>query len=183
MSSFRDQIEALCNTDSVEPIAPELYLPIITSPPFLPSKSLPNLRDLGLVPGSALPQSRFYRCGTLEAAGDDPDALAWLSTNVKRIIDLRTASERSRHPDPVIDGVENVWFEQQGEYPDPKVEEFVEDDGRTAWKRQLMAIVATYRPTFRAVLEQIRDRPTEPILFHCTGESIHLLPLFEDGIK
>jgi hypothetical protein len=32
-----------------------------------------------------------------------------------------------------------------------------------------MAVIAAYKPSIRAVLEHVRDRPNEPFLFHCTG--------------
>lgn len=169
MAVSRDQLEALSKTDVAEPIPQETLLPVLTSPPFIPTQSMINLRDPGLVPGSNLPRSRFYRSGILAAAADDPAALAWLGGHVKRIFDLRKASERASHPDPRVEGVENVWFETQGEYPDPEVGEFVEEDGKKAWKKQLMVITDNYRPVFRAVLEHVRDRPADPVLFHCTG--------------
>ncbi|KAH8170532.1 tyrosine phosphatase family protein [Sarocladium implicatum] len=163
------EMDDLCNIDILTPIPSEAYLPIITSPPFIPSKSLINIRDSGRVPGSTLPPARFYRCGTLQLAAADPDALAWISTNVKRIFDLRKPDERAKNPDPDVEGVENVWIEGRGVYPEPELKDFVEDGGVPGWKKGLMSVVDVYAPTFRAVLEHVRDRPTEPILFHCTA--------------
>src|SRR5687768_3562682 len=114
MSISRDQLEALSKTDVTEPIPPDALLPVITSPPFIPTASMINLRDAGLVPGSKLPQARFYRCGVLSGASKDPAALAWLGSNVKRVFDLRKRDESASNPDPEIEGVENTWFETQG---------------------------------------------------------------------
>ncbi|KAF7546935.1 hypothetical protein G7046_g9160 [Stylonectria norvegica] len=38
-----------------------------------------------------------------------------------------------------------------------------------AWRRQYLIVANVYKPTIRAVLEHVRDRPTEPFLFHCTA--------------
>lgn len=169
MANSQKEMDALCDIDILTPIPAESYLPILTSPPFVPSKSLINLRDSGLVPGSNLPSSRFYRCGTLQLAAEDPNALAWLSGNVKRIFDLRKPGEREKNPDPAVEGVENVWIEGRGVYPEPELKDFVDDGGVPGWKKALMVVMDVYAPMFRAVLEHIRDRPSEPILFHCTG--------------
>ncbi|KAF4415240.1 Tyrosine- phosphatase [Fusarium acutatum] len=76
----------------------------------------------------------------LDAAAADPEAMAWLTSNVKTVFDLRS--------NPA---------------------DFAVDDGRTAWREQLMAVIAAYKPSIRAVLEHVRDKPNEPFLFHCTA--------------
>ncbi|KAM4067612.1 tyrosine phosphatase family protein [Hirsutella rhossiliensis] len=137
--------------------------------PFVPTRSLINLRDAGVVPGSRLPKGRFYRCGTLDYAAKDPQALAWLAAKVTRIFDLQKGVEREHGLDPVVEGVENAWLDGQGEYPSLTLDDFVADGGRPAWREQYLAIVSCYQPTIRALLEHIRGRPAHPILFHCTA--------------
>lgn len=170
MATSRDALAALAATDVREAIPMTTLGPVLTSPPFIPTRSLINIRDLGAVPGSRLPTAHIFRCGTLENAARDPDAIAWLSGHVKRIFDLRKATEREKHPSPEIPGVENVWFEQSQQYPSPKLEDFIEGGGEGPWRKQYMGVVNSYQPTIRAVLEHVRDRPTEPFLFHCTGQ-------------
>ncbi|KAL2202870.1 hypothetical protein CC79DRAFT_1337521 [Sarocladium strictum] len=169
MAPSREHLEALTSTDVTEAIPPETYLPVLTSAPFIPTTSIINLRDAGAVPGSNLPSARFYRSGMLAAAVNDQQALDWLGGNVKRIFDLRTPQERLIYPDPEVEGIENIWYEEQGKYPDPNVGDFAAEGGRKAWKELFMCVTESYRPVFRAVLEHIRDRPAEPILFHCTA--------------
>lgn len=172
------ELDAIAATDVRERLAPEVLFPALTSPPFIPTKSLFNLRDVGAVPGSALTETRFYRSGFLEVASKDPEAMAWLASHVRRVFDLRLADERERSPDPVIPGVENVWLDAEEGYNLPPLEEFAVEGGAPAWKKEYMNCALAYRPTIKALLEHIRDRPTEPILFHCTGKQ----PLPDPGL-
>ncbi|UNI20673.1 hypothetical protein JDV02_006741 [Purpureocillium takamizusanense] len=166
------ELDALAATDVREPIPAAALAPALTSPPFIPTRSLINLRDVGAVPGSAVPAGRFYRSGAMDAAAADPDALAWLAANVRRVFDMRLARERARAPDPAVPGVDNVWYDDSdggGGYPDPVLADFAVDGGRPAWRAQYLAVAHNYRPVIRAVLEHVRDRPEEPVLFHCTA--------------
>ncbi|KAL3960829.1 hypothetical protein ACCO45_005946 [Purpureocillium lilacinum] len=112
---------------------------------------------------------RFYRSGVMDAAAADPDALAWVAANVRRVFDMRLARERQRAPDPHVPGVDNVWLDGQEGYPDPVLADFAVDGGRPAWRTQYMSVAMSYSPIMRAVLEHVRDRPEEPVLFHCTA--------------
>ncbi|KAF4841818.1 Tyrosine-protein phosphatase [Colletotrichum siamense] len=157
MTLTKDQLASLSETDVRNPIPPEELLPALTSPPFIPSTSLINVRDLGAVPGSAILSGLAYRCGTLELAATDPQALAWLSAS------------NERAPDPQIDGVENIWFDSTSVDLPPVLDEFVEGGGEVGLRKEYLKVLDIYRRTFYAVLEHIRDRPGEPFLFHCTA--------------
>ncbi|KAH7149494.1 protein-tyrosine phosphatase-like protein [Dactylonectria estremocensis] len=163
------ELEALCSLHVRDPIPADMLQRAITSPPFISSRSLINIRDLGAVPGSRLAKGRFYRSGTLDEAGQDPEAVAWLAAHIKRIFDLRRGPERGRNPSPVVPGVENVWYDLAGRYTTPPLEEFAVGEGDAAWRHQYLTVTRVYKPTIRAVLENVRDRPTEPFLFHCTA--------------
>lgn len=164
-------VDALAATDVRTVIPPEQFLPVLTSAPFIASRSLLNLRDAGAVPGSAIPAGRAYRCGTLEYAARDPEALAWLAAHVRHVYDLRReGAERDGAPDPTIPGVENVWRPARGEYATPTLADFAAAEGVAAWRKQYLNVALAYAPTFAAVLEHVRDRPREPMLFHCSGK-------------
>lgn len=165
-------IAALAATDVREPIPMDKLIPVLSSPPFIPSRSLINIRDAGLVPGSALPANRIYRCGALDLAAKDPEAVAWLAANVKRVFDLRRTIEREAAPDPEVPGVENVWLKGHDgeELPRPSLQQYADEGGASVWREQYMSIAMVYRPTIKALLEHVRDRPEEPFLFHCTGK-------------
>jgi hypothetical protein len=165
-------LDALAAMDVQVAIEPEVLKPVLSAPPFISIPSLINARDIGAVPGSAVPPGRIYRCGVLDIAAKDPEAVAWLAGHVTRIFDIRKAVERETAPDPSIPGVENVWFPTEGQYLEPEVVDFVEGAGSVAWKRQLLSVTDAYKPIFREVLKHIRDRPTEAFLFHCTGTYI-----------
>ncbi|TQW00685.1 tyrosine phosphatase [Cordyceps javanica] len=163
-------IDALAATDVRTVIPPEQFLPVLTAAPFVASRSMLNLRDAGAVPGSAIPPGRVYRCGTLEYAAQDPEALAWLAGHVRRVYDLRReGAERDGSPDPAVPGVENVWLPARGSYPTPALADFAAAEGVAAWRTQYLNVALAYGPTFRAVLEHVRDTPREPILFHCSA--------------
>lgn len=163
-------IDALAATDVRTVITPEQFMPVLTAAPFIPSRSLLNLRDSGTVPGSAIPPGRVYRCGTLEYAAKDPEALAWLAGHVRHVYDLRReGAERDGSLDPAIPGVENVWLPSHGSYPTPTLDDFATNEGIGAWKIQYLSVALAYSPTFKAVLEHVRDKPREPMLFHCSG--------------
>ncbi|KAF4471059.1 tyrosine- phosphatase [Fusarium albosuccineum] len=168
MALSRDELEALSATHVRDPIPLESLTPALESPPFIPTRSLINVRDLGAVPGSAIGPGRIFRSGMLDAAAADPDALAWLSANVKTIFDLRSERERAGYPSPEIPGIEFVYHEREATYPSPDPADFAVDDGSKAWRGQLLAVAAAYKPTIRAVLQHVRDKPDEPFLFHCT---------------
>lgn len=169
MPLSRSELEALASIHVSKPIPSDVLSRALSSPPFVPTRSLINIRDLGAVPGSALPRGRFYRSGALDHAAADPEAIAWLAAHVRRVFDLRKAHERETSPSPAVPGVENVWFEQDGLHTPPALDEFVAGGGSDAWRRQYLMVARVYKPTLRAVLEHVRDRPAEPFLFHCTG--------------
>ncbi|WZH43559.1 protein-tyrosine phosphatase-like protein [Fusarium acuminatum] len=174
MSVSRDVLEALSTTHIRDPIPLEALAPALNSKPFIPSKSLINIRDLGAVPGSAIRPGLIFRSGMLDAAAADPEAISWLASNVKTVFDLRSVEERAAYPSPEVPGVEFVYHERVATYPQPTPADFAVDDGSTAWREQLMAVMAAYKPSLRAVLQHVKDNPNEPFLFHCTGKKTAL---------
>ncbi|GKT60695.1 hypothetical protein ColTof4_00820 [Colletotrichum tofieldiae] len=155
MPMTREQLERLAETDVRDPISADVLLLVLASSPFIPSASLVNIRDLGSVAGSAIRPGVIYRCGTLEAAAKDPDALEWLATNVKHIFDIRSPKERERHPDPEVTGVTNTWFNSTAFDGQPVLEEFVEADGASGLRKEYLKIFDIYQPTFRVILEHV----------------------------
>ncbi len=160
--------EKLAATDVRTVISEETLQLIIERKPFIASNSVANLRDTGAILGSTIPAGRVYRCGTLVNVAKDPKTEEWLRANVRHIYDLR--AEHDRTPDPVIQGVENVWHPTQDNYPAPDLDKFAYRNGIEAWKTQFLNIALSLRPTFKAVLKQVRHQPQEPMLIHCDGE-------------
>ncbi|WYZ41843.1 hypothetical protein EsH8_V_000738 [Colletotrichum jinshuiense] len=169
MSMTRDQLEHLTETDVRNPIPADVLLPALNSPPFVPSTSLINIRDLGIVPGSSIRPGLVYRCGTLEVTANDPKALNWLAAHVKHIFDIRSPMERKKAPDPEVKGVVNTWLDSTVVDPKPNLDDFVEGGGEAGVRKEYLKILDIYRPSFRAILEHVRDKPGEAFLFHCTA--------------
>ncbi|EXK91125.1 hypothetical protein FOQG_06628 [Fusarium oxysporum f. sp. raphani 54005] len=169
MALSRAELESIVAVHVREPLPADTLTAAFNSKPFIPTESIINLRDLGAVPGSAIRPGHIFRSGMLDAAAADPEAMAWLTANVKAVFDLRSKEERATYPSPEITGVKFVFCERVAEYPQPSPADFAVDDGRTAWREQLMVVIAAYKPSIRAVLEHVRDRPNEPFLFHCTA--------------
>lgn len=176
MTLSRADLEALAATHVRDVIPPEPLAAALSSPPFIPTRSLVNVRDLGAVPGSAIRPGRIFRSGMLDAAAADRDALAWLAASVGAVFDLRSEPERAAYPSPRVPGVEFVFFDRDASYPgSPDPAEFAVDDGSAAWREQLLAVARAYKPTIRAILEHVRDKPQVPFLFHCTGDYYTIL--------
>ncbi|KAI1060053.1 hypothetical protein LB507_011412 [Fusarium sp. FIESC RH6] len=169
MSLSRAELEAVAAIHAREHIPPAPLNSALSSKPFVPTRSLLNIRDLGAVPGSAIRPGLIFRSGMLDAAAGDPEAISWLASNVKTVFDLRSEEERAAYPSPKVPGVEFIFFERVTTYPQPVPADFTADDGRSAWRVQLMAVVAAYKPTIRAILAHIKDNPNDPFLFHCTA--------------
>ncbi|BEI96369.1 hypothetical protein CcaverHIS631_0113180 [Cutaneotrichosporon cavernicola] len=161
----RAQIEALTDTNIHDTIPSAELAAALASTPFIQAGLL-NLRDLGQVPSSAIRPGLIYRSGKLQ---DDAPTHTWISEHVKSVFDLRGEAEVRHSPDPVVDGVANVWFppERKPDRLDPT--RFIEGDGSKEWARQYLAVLELYRPGIRAVLEHVRDKPGQPLLFHCTA--------------
>ncbi|KAG8677040.1 hypothetical protein FPOAC2_03159 [Fusarium poae] len=169
MSLSRAELVALSATDARYHIPLEPLKAALSSKPFIPTRSLLNIRDLGAVPGSSIHPGRIFRSGMLDSATGDPEAISWLASNIKTVFDLRSKEERAAYPSPTVPGVKFVFFEHVTAYPQPIPADFTVDDGSAAWREQLMAVAAAYKPTIRAILQHVRDKPEEPFLFHCTA--------------
>ncbi|KXH66556.1 hypothetical protein CSAL01_13561, partial [Colletotrichum salicis] len=117
----------------------------LSAPPFIPVPELINIRDLGAVPGSGVRPGLVYRCGMLEVATQNPQALDWPATNVKHI------------------------FDSAGVHSPPDLDDFVEAGGEVGLRKAYLKVLNLYGPIYRAILEHVRDKPEEPFLFHCTG--------------
>ncbi|RSM10436.1 hypothetical protein CEP52_003597 [Fusarium oligoseptatum] len=110
MTLSRADLEDLAATHVRDAIPPEPLAAALSFPPFIPTQSLVNIRDLGAVPGSAIRPGRIFRSGMLDAAAADPEALAWLAANVGTVFDLRSERERAGYPSPEVPGVKNLFL-------------------------------------------------------------------------
>lgn len=193
-------LRALAETDARHPISPEQLHAALQTAPFVYVPGTFNTRDLGLLDGNVSTTTTttaskkgirpgfIYRTGGLSHLGASPQGQAMLrdTLGVRRIFDLRSRDEHAKGPDPVIEGVEGVWEVQASpgsgiggdetagttleKAATVKLPLFVDGQGEKGYVDMYLEVLAMYRGIFAEVLKSVRDRPGEPILFHCTGE-------------
>ncbi|KAK2057105.1 tyrosine phosphatase [Colletotrichum caudatum] len=170
MSSHQEYSAAklleIAATDVRLPLQQSEYVAVLAGPPFYSVPGTFNTRDIGQVPGSAVRPRLAFRSGSLEGVGEAGAAVIAGRLGIKRIFDLRSGDERERYPEPQIPGVANDWI------PNPYVSsvdmsDFASGGGEEGYCKMYMGIMEAYAPTFKAILEHVRDRPEEPFLFHC----------------
>lgn len=169
MALSRSELEALAATDMRQRMPAQALAQALASPPFVALPGLRNCRDLGALEGTALAPGRFYRAAALDEAGKQPEARTWMTRRVSRIFDLRTAFERRQSPSPDFDGIETVAVEGHCLGRPPSMADFAEGDGAAGWRLFFTTMMRTFAISIRPVLEHVRDRPSDPILFHCSG--------------
>ncbi|KAF3761019.1 hypothetical protein M406DRAFT_334634 [Cryphonectria parasitica EP155] len=175
------KLRSLAETDVRHPIPPEQLLPALQTPPFIYVPGTFNTRDLGLLAddndgsGSAKIRRGFiYRTGGLDILHGSLEGRAALreKLGVRRIFDLRSKDEHARSPDPEIEGIEGVWLGSEGTTEQAaKVDlaAFIEGEGEKGYVAMYFEVLDWYQGIFREVLRSIRDRPQDPIMFHCTA--------------
>ncbi|KAI1355212.1 protein-tyrosine phosphatase-like protein [Xylaria sp. FL0043] len=169
MATSKADFVKLAETDVNNALSPEQYGPVITSPPFVFLDGTFNTRDLGLVPDSPLRANYAFRSGAIGGLTDNGKAVLTGKLGVKRVFDLRSPDERSRMPDPVIDGVENTWIQSSSPDSKPDLNTFVEGEGEAGYQTMYLEVIDIYAESWKAILEHVRDRPQDPFLVHCTA--------------
>ncbi|KAF2973518.1 hypothetical protein GQX73_g192 [Xylaria multiplex] len=120
----------------------------------------------GLVPESPLRANYAFRSGALGGLTDSGKAALTGKLGVKRVFDLRSPDERTRMPDPVIDGVENTWIQSTSPDSKPDLNTFVAGEGEAGYEVMYLEVIEIYAESWKAILEHVRDRPRDPFLVH-----------------
>ncbi|KAL2140277.1 hypothetical protein VTI28DRAFT_4032 [Corynascus sepedonium] len=176
-----DFLFALAQTDVFNPLPATSLEAVLSSPPFVPVPGTFNARDLGLVPGSPIRPGRLYRTGVFSSASSSSSSSTadsrselepGLGLGVGRMFDLRTAGERARRPEPVVDGVEAVWIApDEGGEAAPGLKDFEEGEGEKGVVRMYLDVMRLYRRGIKRLLEQVGEGwDRGALLFHCNGE-------------
>lgn len=170
MASTADLLK-LVETDVSEAIPMEKFGPIVSQPPFVYIDGTFNSRDLGLIPDSLIRPGFAYRSGLLSQLTDGGKATITDKLGIKRIFDMRSPEERDMAPEPALPGVESTWVESAR--PDSTIDlsKFIPGKGEAGYEDMYLEVIDIYRPTWKLILEHVRDRPQEPFLMHCTGMS------------
>ncbi|POS74583.1 hypothetical protein DHEL01_v207025 [Diaporthe helianthi] len=183
-------LRSLAETDVRNPIPASILMAALQTPPFVVVPGTFNTRDLGLLvskedarghgdgspgAGGTIRPGFIFRTGGLEALARSADGQAVLrdTLGVKRIFDLRSREEHAKSPDPALEGIEGIWLGRgvDGAEDNPMLDVglFAEAKGEKGYVDMYLDILNKYRGSFRAVLASVRDRPGEPIMFHCTA--------------
>lgn len=173
-------LRAIAEIDVTQPLPADQLKSTLVNPPFIYVPGTFNTRDLGLVPSSSgtsnFRKGYAYRSGALVGLADDGQALLAGKLGVKKIFDLRSVREHAQGPDPVIDGIQNVWRETTEKDAVVELADFIEGHGEKGYVKIYLDVLRIYQPSFKDVLEHVRDNPQVPFLFHCTGEFLYSPP-------
>ncbi|KAK8139723.1 hypothetical protein PG984_000846 [Apiospora sp. TS-2023a] len=162
------ELRKLAETDVIQEI-PKDYGPVITNPPFVFVDGTFNTRDLGLVPGSPLKAGFVYRSGALTTLTDNGKAVMSGKLGIKRVFDIRSPGEREKGPDPEIEGIENTWHQNARPDSTPDLDKFVSGVGEQGYEDMYLEVIDVYSTVWKDILEHVRDRPSDPFLYHCTA--------------
>ncbi|KAI0015997.1 protein-tyrosine phosphatase-like protein [Xylariomycetidae sp. FL0641] len=163
------ELRRLAETDVSKEIPPEQYGPVLTSPPFVFVDGTFNFRDLGLLPESPLRSNYAFRSGALAGLTDNGKAVINGKLGIRRIFDLRSPEERTRMPDPEMEGIENTWIQSLRPDSKPDLDMFVAGEGEQGYEKMYLEVIDVYQESWKTILEHVRDRPQDPFLFHCTA--------------
>ncbi|KAK8056931.1 Tyrosine-protein phosphatase [Apiospora rasikravindrae] len=163
------ELRKLAETHTAQEIPKEQYGPVITNPPFVFVDGTFNTRDLGLVPGSPVRAGFIYRSGALTALTDNGKAVMLGKLGIKRVFDVRSPEEREKSPDPEIEGIENTWHRNAQPDSIPDVDKFISGVGEEGYEGMYLEVIDVYSTTWKDILEHIRDRPSDPLMYHCTA--------------
>lgn len=136
-----------------------------------------NLRELGgyvTGDGRRVKEGLFFRGGRMNELSGEGRAV-YEALGLRTVIDLRRPDEIAGAPTPAFAGAENLpvsvsdgdggFAEMANRIDDPHAAALMADGARAYYRRIITDRLALYRPVF----DRIIDRPTEPVLFHCTA--------------
>lgn len=169
------ELLAICEIDISVLLTAEQIEAVLSHEPFIQVDGTFNVRDVGRVPKFEESTTRLrpnfaFRSGALQRLTDKGKTTLVEDLRVRRIFDLRSHIEHEAAPDPLpADTVTLVWERTTMVSPNVTLEPFADGHGEAGYAAMYMDVLESYIPSFRAVLEHVRDRPHEPFLFHCTA--------------
>ncbi|EEP78834.1 predicted protein [Uncinocarpus reesii 1704] len=152
---------------------------ILRSPPFYSADGIVNLRDVGgyaVSSTSSVRRNFVYRSAHLSRATSEGARALVEQLGITKIYDFRSVPETIKNPSCEIPGAERLHvpvFTDQDASPENlalRYRHYASADGPKAFMHAYKEILRSgANGAYRAVFEHIRDRPTEPLLFHCTA--------------
>ena len=166
----------------------------LPSPPFIPVEGVPNFRELGGYAGSgsnggttSLRRNYLFRCATLAQITPAGTTTLTQHLNIHTLYDLRSQPEinsalKSAGPGGLdIPGVTRHFvpvYKDEDYSPEALGRKYAmytaadEDPAHgysAGFVRAYRDIAQHAGPAYRKILEHVRDRPAEPLVFHCTA--------------
>ena len=165
-------LQELLDTDVRTELPAQAVTSVTSRPPFVTVPGVYNVRDLG---SAAVRPGFAYRSAVLTGIWEEGMVIL-RDLGITTIFDLRNPTERVKQPSPVVERVETVWEPYAVDPLPTNPSDFAgDDDGVAGFVGMYTHILEILAPTFKKVFEHIRDKPQQPFLFHCSGES-HLTP-------
>ncbi len=154
----------------------------MTLPNVLPLESICNPRDLGGyrgLDGRRLKKGCLIRTGKISNITPKDAHFLVDQLHLTQIIDLRTASEREKWPDPVLDHVQEKKISissNDGAHTSPDVvrlRDFYDSDQYAGFKNMCLAyrdmVVRPHsQQAFHDFLTQVAQNPSGATLYHCS---------------
>lgn len=163
-------------TDMTIPIAGPALTYFLSQAPFLPIPGILNLRDLGLSAPSYIRPNLLFRSGALASPLPLSSSISLKDTlGVKLLLDLRSEREIARAPEPILDGVENLWVQSERAPTPISFQGFEGKGAKEGYTRMYEEVLEIHKGSFGRALEWVRDG-RGAVLFHCSGELVRLLP-------
>lgn len=168
----------------------------LPSPPFIPVSGVPNFRELGGYACSSdskagrplsLRRNYLFRCATLAQITPSGTTTLASTLNIHTLYDLRSQPEinsvlKNAGPHGLdVPGITRHFvpvYKEEDYSPVALGRKYAmytapdEDPGHgysAGFVRAYRDIVQHAGPAYRKILEHVRDRPQEPLIFHCTA--------------
>jgi protein-tyrosine phosphatase len=161
-------------------LVPDHGAPLVIADRALHIAGIANLRDIGgyrTTDGRWVKMGLLYRSDQLDRVGDT-DLAALERLDLRLVVDLRTASERTREPDRLPKGsrplILDVAADSEGSLGgDMRKAMAAITAGKgaellTAANRDFVAL-GSARRAYAALLDQLAAPQTTPMLYHCTA--------------
>ncbi|KAI5306567.1 hypothetical protein KEM56_000262 [Ascosphaera pollenicola] len=153
--------------------------PKLPTPPFIILPGIDNLRDMGgypVAPKGSVRRGFLYRSAHLASLTDETAAALANDLGIKVIYDFRSNTENERVPSRDVPGVTRVHlpvFAEKDASPEAialRFQNYSSGEPSAGYVRAYSEILGEgAKKAYRVVFEHIRDRPDEPLLFHCMG--------------
>lgn len=156
------------NTDIRNPIPEPVVSKIMSRPPFINVPGVSNFRDLSH--DNTVRKGFVYRSGSLADITPQGKAVLADDLGITTVFDLRNEGERERAPSPEMEGIETIWMPYGVRPASLNLRDFAgEDMGASGFVKMYSGILEAEVPAFTQVFSHIKDRPSDPFIFHCSG--------------